>query len=109
MELEKVLSGLERYIDNEIYPGMNENQQTIYLLAIGALKENAMDVLAGNTLLRSMLSVNKAGEVDVDRLHKLLQVSVRKQGKLAITIPLFGKMTFDESDINSIIRAIKEG
>lgn len=109
MELNKVLNGLETYIDNTVYPGMNENQQTIYLLAVGAFKENAMDFLAGNTLLRSMLSINKEGDVDLERLHRLLKVSVRKQGKLAITIPMFGKMTFTEADIDQIIFTIKEG
>lgn len=109
MEITRVLDGLEKYVDKEVYPGMNENQQTIYLLAVGALKENAMDFLAGNTLLRSMLSINKEGDVDLDRLHRLLKVSVRKQGKLAITIPMFGKMTFSEADIDQIIATIKEG
>ena len=109
MEINKVLDGLERYIDNEIYAGMNENQQTIYLLAAGALEENAMDVLGSNAILRSMLCISRDGDVDLDRLHKLLQVSVRKKGKLTLNIPMFGKMTFNEADITDMIRTIKEG
>lgn len=109
MELSRVLTGLEKYIDNEIYSGMNENQQTIYLLAAGALKENAMDVLGSNAILRSMLSISRDGDVDLDRLHKLLQVAVRKREKLTLNIPMFGKLTFNEADITDMIRTIKEG
>lgn len=109
MEINKVLDGLERYIDNEIYTGMNENQQTIYLLAVGALKENAMDVLGSNAILRSMLSISRDGDVDLDRLHKLLQVAVRKRDKLTLNIPMFGKLTFNEADITNIIHTIREG
>lgn len=108
MELSRVITGLERYIDNEIYNGMNENQQTIYLLAVGALQENAMDVLGSNAILRSMLSISREGDVDLDRLHKLLQVAVRKREKLTLNIPMFGKMTFNEADISNMIRTIKE-
>lgn len=108
MELSRVLAGLEKYIDNEIYNGMNENQQTIYLLAVGALKENAMDVLGSNAILRSMLSISRDGDVDLDRLHKLLQVAVRKKGKMTLNIPMFGKMTFNEADISNMIQTIKE-
>lgn len=109
MEINKVLDGLERYIDNEIYAGMNENQQTIYILAVGALKENAMDVLGSNAILRSMLSISRDGDVDLDRLHKLLQVAVRKRDKLTLNIPMFGKLTFNEADITNIIHTIREG
>lgn len=107
MHIDHVLTGLEKYLDAELFPGMNENQQTIYLLAVGALKENAADLLTGNTILRSMLSISKDGEVEVDRLHRLLQIAVRKQGKLVIAVPMFGTITLSENDVEQIIATVK--
>ena len=67
-----------------------------------------MDMLGSNAILRSMLSISRDGDVDLDRLHKLLQVAVRKKEKLTLNIPMFGKMTFNEADISNMIRTIKE-
>jgi hypothetical protein len=109
MKYIKVVEGLIRYIDDEILPLMNDNQQTGYAILCEILSDDATrDRLSGNMLVRSFLSMDKNGDINIDRLYSHLKASVKRKDKLVLNIPLYGKMTFTDPDIDKIFNIIKE-
>jgi hypothetical protein len=109
MKYNKVIEGLIRYVDDEILPKMNDNQQTGYVIACEILQDDTTkEKLSGNMLIRSFLSMDKSGDINVDRLFNHLKASVQRKGSLVLNVPLYGKMTFVESDIDKIYNIIKE-
>lgn len=110
MKYLKVVDGLTRYIDREIVPLMNDNQQTGYVIICEMLNDESyvLDKLKSNAIIRGMLSIDKDGNINVDRLHTLLKASIKRKEKFVLDVPFFGKFTLTESDIDSIFTTIKE-
>lgn len=104
-QLSAVLDGLSRYINSEIMTSMNDLQEVIARIAVGRVIDNEANIkhyLSTNGIIRSMGIVDADGYVDVESLFADLKKEVERKGKITISIPLFGKLTFDPSDIDTI-------
>jgi hypothetical protein len=111
MKLEKVLHGVARYIDSEVYAGMNDIQELVARLFVGRVVEKADDIkwaLVENSIVRAFGIVDAEGDVDIDLLMHDIKREVEKKGKVSISIPMFGKLTFSPSDIDVIHRFVME-
>jgi hypothetical protein len=109
-KFEKVVDGLTRYIDSEVITGMNDFQEFIARIAIGRVINNEKtikDALANNGIIRTFGFIDSDGMVDVDVLMRDIKSAMNKRGKLDITIPMFGKMTFHPEDVDVIHRYIQ--
>lgn len=109
-KFEKVVDGITRYIDAEIYTNMNDLQEVIARVVVGRMIENEngiKDTIRHNGIIRSLGIVDSEGMVDVDSLAADLKTAIQQKGKVEISIPMFGKMTFHPEDIDDIHRYIK--
>jgi hypothetical protein len=111
-EFEKVIEGISKYIDNEIYSGMNELQEFTARVFIGRLLTNpelAKHSLINNGFIRTFGIVDEEGNIDVDTLAEDIKREVSRKGKITFSIPMFGKWTFEPSDVDVLRDTITGG
>ncbi len=111
-KFEKVVDGIAKYIDSEIYSGMNDVQELMARIVIGRLIDNENTIkssLVNNGIIRTFGFVDSEGMVDVDGLRSDLKKEIERKGKLTISIPMFGKLTFVPEDVDVLYRYITEG
>lgn len=111
-KFEKVVDGIAKYIDSEIYSGMNDVQELMARIVIGRLIENENAIkgnLVNNGIIRTFGFVDSEGMVDVDGLRSDLKKEIERKGKLSISLPMFGKFTFTPEDVDVLYRYITEG
>lgn len=107
---EKVIDGISKYIDREIYAGMNDLQELVARIFVGRVIDNEEGVkkaLIDNGFIRTFAIMDKDGMVDVETLAKDVKREIERKGKLVVSIPMFGKMTFTPEDVDVILNYIK--
>lgn len=109
MEFERVLNGILKYMDREVYTGMNDWQEMAARIAVSRMmrnSENFKTSLCNNTFVRTFAIIDENGNVDVDGLYSDLKEQVTNKGKIEITLPLFGTFRFTVSDVDKLYSAI---
>jgi hypothetical protein len=112
MEFERVINGLLKYLDKELYNEMTDWQEILARIAVGrmigdtnALKESLMS----NAFVRTFAIIDSNGNVDVDGLIRDLKEQINRKGKVSITFPLLGTFSFIAEDVDELHRIIREG
>ena len=109
MKFEKVLDGISKYIDGEIYGMLNDWQEIMARMAVGRLIGNR-DVLKQkimeNPLLMSFALIDADGNMEVDRFLEDLKQVIAQKGGLKLTIPLFGNLKFVDTDVDQLRKYI---
>jgi hypothetical protein len=111
MEFERVINGLLKYLDKELYNEMTDWQEILARIAVGrmigdtnALKESLMN----NAFVKTFAIIDNNGNVDVDGLVHDLKEQIERKGKVSITFPLLGTFSFIAEDVDELHRIIKE-
>ena len=111
MTFEKVINGILRYINNEIYPGMNDWQEVFARIAISRLLGNTDELktaLMNNAFAKTFGLIDAEGNVDVEQLMHDLRTQIERKGSITIAIPMFGKLTFKTEDVDKLHYTILE-
>ena len=110
MKLDRVLNGVARYLDKEIYAGMNDWQEILARIAVSRILDNKnIENLMNNPYLKTFAIADAEGNIDVDGLYRDLKRLIQAKGKVEITLPMFGKFTFTESDVDCLYSCIVGG
>ena len=111
MQYERVVDGVLRYLDREVFPNMNDWQEMLARIAVSRIAGNTelKTQLTNNPFVRTFAIIDTEGNVDVDGLMRDIKEQIRAKNKLDISIPMFGKFTFREDDVDKLHRAITEG
>ena len=112
VSFEKVIDGLMRYLNKNLYANMNDWQEILARLAVGRIIGNPEELkksLMGNGIVRTFAIMDSEGNVDLEPIMRDLKKEIERKGKLAIEIPMFGKLSFVASDIDEIYREITGG
>ena len=110
-KFEMVIDGIARWIDAEIYPGMNDIQELVARMFVGRVIENEASIkkyLESNGIIRTFGVIDNEGMVDVDSLVADLKREIGRKGKITVSIPMFGKMTFNPDDADKLYEYIVE-
>lgn len=81
---EQVITGISKYINDEIYTGMNDWQEFIARLAVGRIIKNEdaiKDTIANNPFIRTFGIIDGEGMVDVESLAKDIKNELSKKEK----------------------------
>lgn len=103
MHIDKVIDGIARYINGEIYSNMNDWQEVIARMAVGRLLENKAALkqkVTENPFLMSFVLVDSDGEMDVERFLGDLKSAIEAKGGVQLEIPFFGNLKFVPSDVD---------
>lgn len=112
MDFDRVINGFIKYLDREIYIGMNDWQEMLARIAVSRLignKDHLKESLLANPFVRTFGIIDEKGIVDVDGLMRDLKEQIEYKGKIEIAIPMFGKFTFSSADVDKLHRTIMEG
>ena len=108
-EFGKVIDGISKYIDKEIYSGMNDWQEFAARVMVGRIinnQENVKDMFINNGFLRTFDIVDAEGFVDVESLAKDIKRELSRKEKITFAVPMFGRMTFTPADVDTLYRTI---
>lgn len=108
-DVKKVINGLSKYMDAEIYSGMNDLQEMAARVLVGRLivnEDGLKETLVNNGFVRTFGIVDGEGMVEVDDLVKDIKRELTKKGKVSVSIPMFGKLTFKPSDVDVMYKHI---
>ena len=111
MHISKVIDGLSRYIDKHIFADMNGLQQVGYLTLVETLKSNTeviTDFLNKNIFIRMLISSDKNGDINVEKVITGLRKVIAKNGKVTFDIPMYGSFTLTNEDVTEILRNMSE-
>ena len=106
---EKVVDGLSRYIDAELYPHMNDLQEFMARVLVGRFLSNESGIkesLVANGFLRTFGVLDGDGMVDVDALIRDIKRELIRKKQVSFSIPMFGRMTFSPEDADKIHKLI---
>lgn len=109
MNFERVLNGILKYMDREIYSGMNDWQELAARIAVSRLlknSDNLKSAICDNTYIRTFGITDENGNIDIDGLYSDLKEQVNRKGKIEITLPLFGTFKFSLSDVDNLYNTI---
>ena len=109
MDIDRVIHGINKYINSEIYPAMNDWQEVMARVVVGRMLTNAEDIrhsLMSNPFLRSFGIMDAEGEIDLDGLSHELKKQIEEKGSITITFPLMPKFKFTASDIDRLYDCI---
>ena len=112
VEFNRVIDGLARYMNNNVFVNMNDWQEIIARVAGGRLignPEMLKQNLMSNGIIKTFAVMDSEGNVDLEPLMRDLKREIERKGKLTVDIPMFGKMSFVASDIDEIYREITGG
>ena len=107
--IEKVIDGIIRYMDKEIYSGMNDFQEVAARFMVGRIvdnEENIKDMIMHNGYLRTFGIIESDGMVDVKSLACDLKKEIERKESISISLPMFGKWTFHPDDVDILYRSI---
>jgi hypothetical protein len=111
MSFEKVINGILRYLNAEIFSKMSSWQEVLARVAVSRMVESSellKQSLMENAFFRTFAIVDSHGNIDVEGLMRDLRAQIAEKGKLVITLPMLGSFTFTADDVDELHRYIKE-
>lgn len=112
MQFEKVVNGVIRYIEAEVYPGMADWQEIFARIAVSRFvgnREKLKKALEGNAYVKAFNIMDDQGEVDIESFLADLKTQISAKGKVEFRIPMFGVFCFTAGDVGKLQRYIMEG
>lgn len=112
MEFERVIHGIVKYLDRELYSEMNDWQEMLTRIAVGRMigdTDTLKETLMHNGFVKTFAIMDADGNVDVDGLMRDLKEQISRKGKISITFPLLGTFSFKPEDVDELHRIIREG
>ena len=111
MSFERVINGINRYINSEIYSTMNDWQEIIARIAVSRMIGNTEQLkhnLTSNGFIRTFAILDENGNVDVEGLARDIRSQIESKGKMTISLPLMPSLTFKPEDVDVLYRYIME-
>lgn len=112
MQIDRVINGILKYMEQEVYPGLSDWQEILARMAVARVtadRGKLKNTIKSNSFVTALNIVNESGEVDVNGIMADLKSQVAAKGKIEIHIPLFGTFSFCNADIDKLHRMIMEG
>jgi hypothetical protein len=111
MEFEKVVNGIIKYLNAEIFPNMNDWQEILGRVAVSRVlgdSQHLKNLLLENVYVKTFGIIDDSGKVDVDGLLGEFKKQLEIKGKLTIALPVFGTFTFVPEDVEKLRKNILE-
>ena len=108
-EFEKVIDGISKYIDSEIFPNLNDLQEFASRVLLGRFLGNTTNIkemLINNGFIKTFGIIDSEGMVDVETLINDIKRELSKKEKITLSVPMLGQMTFVVSDADVLYHTI---
>ena len=101
----RLVNGLVNYADSEVINNLPTSGKWLMGTGLGIATTKVNDIvemLNNNAIAKTMGIVDDEGMFDIDLIADNLKKSANRYGKMSIQIPLIGKLTFSEADVDSL-------
>lgn len=108
---EAVLDGMTKYLDKNIYAGMNDWQEILARVAVSRVigaPDAVKTSLINNNVLKTFCVIDADGNVDVERIASDFKREIDRKSSICVQIPAFGKYKFSSSDVDELTGYIME-
>lgn len=106
------MNGILKYIDQEVIPELPTTGKwgigTMVLLASDQYS-HLLEELMTNSIIKSIGIIDSDGNIDIERLSNALKKSADKYGKMTLSIPVVGNLTFTANDVEKLKHYINGG
>ena len=109
INVERIQHGVRAFVDNEMLPKMTGAQRWMVAVAIGIYVEKLPQMLqswAQSPAIKPLGIITPDG-VDVETAYKYLKPAAQAGGA-SFDVPLLGKVTFTETDVDSLFRYLMQ-
>lgn len=110
VSINRVQTGLSRYLDNEIMPKLSGWQKWVFSAAATAYIADASKVaekVRSSAALAPLNLIDEANNIDVDKIYKHLRPAAEKC-PAPISIPGMGTITLTVSDVDMLYNCIMQ-
>lgn len=107
--LNQVMTGLTKFIDNEILTKINGWQKWVIGAGLGIATtkmENIFNSLKHNELIKVLDLIDENDHINVDVIYEELMKQAQKE-PITIDLPMLGALTLKEQDVMSLYNYIK--
>lgn len=107
----KVISGISRYIDEEIVNKLTGYQKWVVGAGAGIMLTKATNIfnnLKINPIIKQMELINDKDEVDIETIYREIKKQAQKSA-VTVDIPLVGTLTLNEQDVDKLYSMIMGG
>ena len=111
MDFERVMSGIIRYIERKIYPGLTAWQELLAGTVVDQFYEGRDELkktILDNHAYKMVIGMDSNGNIDIDGLATKIKRRIEKKGKIEIKLPLMPKLTFSPEDVDELLAVVKE-
>lgn len=111
VSFETVLNGIAKFIDKNVYAGMNDWQELIARIFVGRIfdaRENLKSAFVNSGFIRTFGIIDENGDIDVESLAKDIKREIQRKERISVSIPMFGQMTFVPQDVDDLYNMIAE-
>ena len=108
-DFNRVMDGIVKYINDEMFIGMNDWQEMTARILLARVLNNhdaIKNALIDNGLVRTFGIVDSEGMVDVCGLARDIKQEITRKGKMTFTVPMFGKISFVPEDVDKLYNYI---
>lgn len=110
VSINRVQTGLSRYLDNEIMPKLSGWQKWVFSAAATAYIADASKVaekVRASTALAPLSLIDEANNIDVEKIYQHLRPAAEKC-PAPISIPGMGTITLTVSDVDMLYNCIMQ-
>jgi hypothetical protein len=107
--LDQVMTGLTKFIDNEIINSISGWQKWVVGTGLGIATTKGTHIfesLKQNELIKMLELIDENDNIDVDTIYEELLKQARR-GPITIELPMVGNLTLKEQDVISLYNYIK--
>lgn len=107
---ENMVNGIMRYADREIINQLPTIGKWVVGTGIGIVGKKANElahVLENNQMIKVLGIVDEDGKWNAELLKDEMLQNAQKYGKATVEVPVIGKFTFSENDIQKLFKYIK--
>lgn len=105
VEASKLINGIIEYADREVINSLPVAGKWLLGAGVGIMSSRVNEVINSindNPIAKAMGIVDENGMFDLDLIADNLKQSANKYGKMTIQVPLVGRLTFSEGDVDSL-------
>jgi hypothetical protein len=109
---EDVIDGVNRYINKEIYKGLNGVQEFVARIVIGRVNQNSdliKNSMMTNGFIKTLGVIDSNGMVEIDQILHDVKKEIERNGVLEFEVPMIGKMRFTPEDVDVLKNEILRG
>ena len=108
-EIKKVIYGINRYMNENIYDGMADWQEVLARTFVGSIlgsDEQIVENIKNNGILKTFAIIDENGMADITNVANSLRREIEKKEKISFKIPVLGKYTFTPEDVDELYYSI---